>query len=91
MKPHSFEYIRPRSIEETVDCLARYGEDVLGGQRGAIKRHLASVQRGKERRPVDRPQRGDLIGRHRDARDIGRAARGQRKEIRAARQDASSP
>ena len=34
MKPHSFEYIRPRSIEETVDCLARYGEDariIAGG------------------------------------------------------------
>lgn len=34
MKPHSFEYLRPVSIEETVDCLARYGEDariIAGG------------------------------------------------------------
>lgn len=34
MKPHRFEYIRPRTIEETVDCLARYGEEarmIAGG------------------------------------------------------------
>ena len=34
MKPHSFEYVRPGTIEETVDCLARYGEDarmIAGG------------------------------------------------------------
>ncbi len=34
MKPNNFEYIRPSSIEETVDCLARCGDDariVAGG------------------------------------------------------------
>jgi len=34
MKPHSFEYIRPITVEESVDCLSRYGEDariIAGG------------------------------------------------------------
>ncbi len=34
MKPHSFEYLRPASIEETVACLARHSEDariIAGG------------------------------------------------------------